>query len=228
MPDLKLFFAPGSCARVPVVVLEELGLPYQWELVRFLKGEHKSPEYRKNNPKGKVPALLIDGHALTENVAIVLHLNHLFPAAGLLPAPENTLDYHRQVADLCFCSATLHPLVTRIRMPHFVAGADMARKVYHAAGKAMDEYFQLVEDRLRTQDWWYGDTWTAMDAYLYWVFWRVEGAKYDVSRYARFVEHARRMEQRPSVQRANEIEAEANQQLEAEGLKFVPPEPPAE
>lgn len=228
MPDLKLFFAPGTCARVPMVVLEELGVPYQWELVRFLKGEHKSPEYKKNNPKGKVPALLIDGQALTENVAIVLHLNHLFPDAGLLPAPENTLDYHRQVADLCFCSATLHPLVTRIRMPHFVAGAEVARKVYDAASKAMDEYFQLVEDRLQKQDWWYGDTWTAMDAYLYWVFWRVEGANYDVSRYPRYTAHARRMEQRPSVQRADEIESEANQQLEAEGLKFVPPELPAE
>lgn len=228
MPELKLFFAPGTCARVPLVTLEELGVPYTWQLVRFMKGEHKSPEYKRNNPKGKVPALLVDGEALTENVAILLHLNHLFPEAGLLPAPENTLDYHRQVADLCFCSATLHPLVTRIRMPHFVAGMELARKVYNAACKAMDEYFQLVEDRLQNQDWWYDNSWTAMDAYLYWVFWRVEGAKYDVSRYPRYVAHARRMEQRPSVQRADEVETEANHQLEAEGLKFVPPDLPAE
>ena len=228
MAELNLFFAPGTCARVPMVVLEELGVPYHWQLVRFMKGEHKSPQYKRNNPQGKVPALVVDGEALTENVAILLYLNHLFPDAGLLPAPENSLAYHRQVADLCFCSATLHPLVTRIRMPHFVAGTDVARRVYSAAGKAMDEYFQLVEDRLQAQDWWYGDNWSAMDAYLYWVFWRVEGAKYDVSRFPCFMAHARRMAQRASVQRTDKNEAEANRQLEAEGLKFVPPELPAE
>jgi len=227
-PELKLFFAPGTCARVPMVTLEELGVPYSRQLVRFRKGEHKSEEYRRHNPKGKVPALIIDGEALTENVAILLHLNLLFPDARLLPKPENPLEYHRQVADLCFCSATLHPLVTRIRMPHFVAGPELARKVYNAACSAMDEYFGLVESRLHHQDWWFGDTWHVMDAYLYWVFWRVDGAGYDVSRYPRFVAHARRMELRPSVQRVNEIEAEANRQLEAEGLKFVPPELPPE
>ena len=44
--------------------------------------------------------------------------------------------------------------------------------------------------------WWYGDVWSAMDAYLYWVFWRVEGAEFPVKEYPLFYDHARRMETR--------------------------------
>lgn len=192
-----------------------------------MKGEHKSPQYKRVNPKGKVPALVIDGEALTENVAILSHLNQLFPAARLMPPVTTPLDAARQIADLCFCSATLHPIVTRIRIPGIFAESSATRSVWEAACKAMREYFQLVEDRLAAGPWWYGDHWSAMDAYLNWVFWRVEGAQFPVDDYPRFSEHAARIRARPSFAKAMEIEAEASAILEAEGLAFRPPPVPA-
>ena len=227
MMDIMLFIAPGSCSRVPTIALAETGQPFETHLVRFMKGEHKSPDYKRFNPKGKVPALVIDGEALTENVAIISYLNQRFPEARLLPATTDPLVQARQIADLCFCSATLHPLVTRIRMPQLFAAPDAVQSVWDKGAAAMREYFQLVEDRLADGEWWYGDHWSAMDAYLYWVFWRVEGANFDVAPYPRFVDHARRMEMRPSVQRALAIEAEATAVLEAEGAIFTPPPSPA-
>ncbi len=223
MSDTILYMAPYTCARVTAIALEEAGVAFDTCLVRFLKGEHKSPEFKRFNPKGKVPALAIDGTVLTENVAILTYLAERFPDARLMPVAATAAERAHQIADLCFCSATLHPLVTRIRMPMFFAGPDNAPVVKHTAEQAMDEYFQLVEDRLADGPWWYGDAWSAMDGYLYWVFWRVEGAGYDVSRYPRFTAHARAMEQRPAVQRAEAREEEAQRQLEAEGVAFVPP-----
>ena len=44
-----------------MIALEEAGIPFDIELIRFTHGEHKSPGFRKVNPKGKVPALAIDG-----------------------------------------------------------------------------------------------------------------------------------------------------------------------
>jgi glutathione S-transferase len=218
-----LHMAPYTCARVTAIALEEAGIEYETKLVRFLKGEHKSPQFREFNPKGKVPALEIDGTVLTENVAILSYLAESFPAAKLLPPAESAADRAHQTADLCFCSSTLHPLVTRIRMPMFFAGPDSVVAVKQMAEQAMDEYFQLVEDRLADGLWWYGDSWSAMDAYLYWIFWRVEGAGYDVSRFSRFTEHARANEQQPTVQRALAREEELQRQLEAEGAAFIPP-----
>jgi glutathione S-transferase len=220
---IVLWMAPYTCARVAAIALEEAGAEFETRLVRFMRGEHKSPEFKRRNPKGKVPALEIDGVTLTENVAILAYLAERFPDAKLLPVADGSVQRAQILADLCFCSSTLHPLVTRIRMPQFFAGPENAVVVKQTAEAAMDEYFQLVEDRLAGAAWWYGDAWSAVDGYLYWVFWRVEGAGYDISRFPRFTAHARAMERRPAVQRALAREEAAQAQLEAEELAFVPP-----
>ena len=209
MSDLCLYFAPGSCSRVTLIALLETGAPFETALVRFMKGEHRTPEFLGLNPKGKVPALIIDGEALTENVAILSLLNQMFPAARLLPPVATALDDARQTADLCFCSATLHPLVTRIVMPGRFAGPEGASKAYELAVEAMRQFFTLVDERLASCDWWYGDSWSVMDAYLSWVFGRVEGAKFPVADYPHWAKHYQRMSARPSFQRALEIEAAA-------------------
>lgn len=227
MTDLTLYFAPGSCSRVPLVALLETGADFDTALVRFMKGEHKSPAYKSLNSMGKVPLLVIDGEALSENVAILSHLNYLFPDAGLLPLTSSPIEAARQTADLCFCSATLHPLVTRIRIPGLFATPEAARSVWDKACEAMREHFQLIETRLADGDWWYGNDWSVMDAYLNWVFWRVEGADFPVADYPRFAEHSQRMQKRPSFQQAMAREAEANATLEAEGLVFKPAPLPA-
>jgi glutathione S-transferase len=218
-----LWMAPFTCARVTAIALEQAGVEFETRLVRFMRGEHKSAEFKARNPKGNVPALEIDEQVFTENVAILSYLAERFPHARLLPRAGTPAQRAHILADLCFCSSTLHPLVTRIRMPMFFAGAENALAVKQIAEAAMDQYFQLVEDRLSAGCWWYGDEWSAMDGYLYWVFWRVEGAGYDVSRFPAFAAHARAMAQRPAVQRALAREEAAQAQLEAEGLAFVPP-----
>lgn len=221
--DTRLYMAPGTCARVPSIALEEAGAEFDTLVVRFMTGEHRSPEFRKLNPKAKVPTLAIDGQVLTENVAIALYLAERFPAAGLLPKATTLPDRTRQVADLSYCAATLHPIVTRIRMPHFFAGKEAAFAVWQNGCEAMQDHFALIEQRLEVGPWWYGDAWSVMDAYLYWIYWRVAGADFDVTPYPRFSDHAERMEQRPAVRRALQREADAQAILEKEGLAFVPP-----
>lgn len=220
MSNIVLYMSPGSCAKVTSIVLEELGLNFKTEVVRFMKGEHKSPAFKQKNPMGKVPALIYDDQALSENVAIISFLNELH--GQLLPETNNVMARAKQLADLCFCSSTLHPLVTRIRMPSFFAGEDNAKTVQDIAMGAMDEFFGLIDKRLDEQQWWYGDEWSAMDAYLYWCFWRVQGAGYHVEKFSHYCDHAKRMEQRPAVKRAIARDNEASKILESEGLLFKP------
>jgi glutathione S-transferase len=225
MSGNKLFMAPGTCARVTCIALEEAGVPFETVVIRFMQGEHKSPAYKTINPVGKVPALVLDGETLTENVAIVSYLNECYPEARLLPEATTRIARAHQLADLCYCASTLHPLVTRIRMSAFFAGDDAAAKVYDIGCKAMTEHFDLIEARLAKGPWWYGEQWSAVDAYLYWIFWRVTGAEFDASPYPLFGAHAARMEERPAVQRALAREAAAQKILEDEGLMFVPKVP---
>ena len=82
---LILYYWPGASSVVPHIVLEEIGAPYERQVVNLAQGEHKSGAYLKINPHGKVPALAVDGLVLTENVAILTYLAKRFPETQLLP-----------------------------------------------------------------------------------------------------------------------------------------------
>ena len=130
MPDLKLFVAPNTCARVPTIALEEIGVSFDTHLVRVAKNEQKSPEFLKLNPKGKVPTLLIDGDPLTENVAILSWLNATYREAGLLPPADGQIETLKQTADLAFFAGTVHPTVTRVAMPlKFIADKELSFEI---------------------------------------------------------------------------------------------------
>lgn len=223
--QILVFSAPGTCSRVPTIALEEVGEEFESRTVRFMSAEHKSEEYKRFNPKGKVPALVFNGETLTENVAIAMYLAGQYPDAELMPQPDSDLERSRQIADLCFCSATLHPIVTRIRVPQMFAGKENAKAVYTAGCKAMQQYFQLIEERLTGGPWWYGEKWSIMDAYLYWGFWRIDGADFETAKYPLYSDHAKRMEARPAVQRALVREDVMTAELEKESLVFTPTKP---
>ena len=66
---IELYYAPNTCALAPYVTLTEAGADFEVRPLNFRKRQNLSPEYLKINPKHKVPALVVDGKILTENVA---------------------------------------------------------------------------------------------------------------------------------------------------------------
>ena len=54
--------------------LEESGLPYQLEKVDLARGAHFGADYKKINPRSRVPAAVIDGTLIVESNAILLTL----------------------------------------------------------------------------------------------------------------------------------------------------------
>lgn len=222
MPDFTLFVAPGSCARVPTIALEEIGVPYETRLIKLPLNEQTSPEFLAINPKGKVPALLVDGVPLTENVAILTWLNKTFPGAGLLPGSTSDFDAAQQVADLAMVSGTLHPIVTRAAMPaKFLPKGGDLDAIRATAIDAMQPLMTMIDTRLSKSPWWYGEEWTILDAYLNWVWWRLAVTGYPGDAFPHVADHAERVHQRPSVVRAMASENAYARAMRAEGL-FVP------
>lgn len=88
---LKFFHAPNTRSTGVLLLLEELGAPYELRLLDIKQGENRRPEYLAINPLGKVPALLHGDALVTEQVAIYIFLADLFPAAGLAPAFSDAL-----------------------------------------------------------------------------------------------------------------------------------------
>ena len=225
LTETTLYFAPHTCARVALTALEQAEASYVLSTVAFVAGDHRKPAFLAVNPKGKVPALAIDGLYLTENVAILDYLAERFPDAALLPPADSPATRAARLADLAWCASTLHPIVTRIRMAPMIAGPDCAAAVWRAACTAMDPNFALIEARLAQGRWWYDAQWSVMDAYLAWIFFRVAGARYDTSRFPAFSAHHAAHHERPAVLRALAREAEVQAELQARGLAFAPPDP---
>lgn len=113
--SLKLYYAPGACSFVPHAALELAGAAFEPVLVKLHKGEQRTPEFLALNPRGQVP-VLVDGDApVTQIVAICLHLDAMFPQAGLLPAQG--MARTRALETLMWMNNTVHPTFTHVFMP---------------------------------------------------------------------------------------------------------------
>lgn len=84
--DLTLHHSPNTRSTGALILLEELGVPYQLHVLNMKAGEQRQPAYLAINPMGKVPALTHGDALVTEQVAVFLYLADLFPQAGLAPA----------------------------------------------------------------------------------------------------------------------------------------------
>jgi glutathione S-transferase len=88
---MKLYYNPQSRAVIAKWMLDECGAKYEIVPIDFEKREHKSPDFLKINPAGKLPALVDGDSKIFEGAAICLYLGDKFPAARLAPgidAPE--------------------------------------------------------------------------------------------------------------------------------------------
>jgi len=81
----KLYYYPGNANLAPHMALEEIGAPYELVLLDRGKNAHKSPDYLKLNPHGRIPTLVDGEMVLYETSAICMHLADLHPEARLAP-----------------------------------------------------------------------------------------------------------------------------------------------
>lgn len=91
MAELTFFHNPISRGRIAHWMLEEVGVPYETKLVRFDRGEHKTPQYLAVNPMGKIPTIKHRDTVITESAAICAYLADAFPAAQLAPPVDSPL-----------------------------------------------------------------------------------------------------------------------------------------
>jgi glutathione S-transferase len=82
---VTLYHSPHTRSTGALILLEELGAPYDLHVLNMKAGEQRQPAYLAVNPMGKVPALRHGDAIITEQVAVYLYLADLFPKAGLAP-----------------------------------------------------------------------------------------------------------------------------------------------
>lgn len=94
MAHLTFYTNPQSRGQIVHWMLEEVGAPYETEILTY-GGTMVEEPYKSINPMMKVPAIKHGGRVVTEVAAICAYLADAFPSAGLAPALDDRADYYR-------------------------------------------------------------------------------------------------------------------------------------
>jgi glutathione S-transferase len=198
---LKLYYAPGGCSVSPHIALREANIPFELHRVDFLRGKKldNGAEFSSINPKGYIPALVLDnGELLTEGAVMVQYIADLKPESKLAP-PAGTFERVRLQEWLNFIATELHkglaPLISKVANDEYK--------------QAMTEKFAsrlaYIEERLAGKQWLMGDTFTVADGYLFYALraWH-SVLKHELS--PELAAYFSRISDRPTVRAALEAE----------------------
>jgi glutathione S-transferase len=167
---IALYYSPGACSLAPHIVLEELGIPYAAVKISTAEGQQRSPEYLKVNPRGRVPALAVDGKVLVENVAILTFLGGGFASRGLWPA--STWDQAQAVSMMAWLADTVHPAFAHIyRAERYVSDPACIEAVKAGGRASFGDCLREIDRLLAGKRWAIGNRFSVVDAYLL-VFYR--------------------------------------------------------
>jgi maleylacetoacetate isomerase len=106
-PILYDYFRSSAAYRVRIA-LNLKGIDYESRQVDLREGEQKEGGYRALNPQGLVPMLEIDGHRLTQSLAILSYLDLRYQNQPLLPASAVERAHVLSMALTVACD--IHPL----------------------------------------------------------------------------------------------------------------------
>ena len=194
---MKLYYAPGACSLSPHIALHEAGL--QHELVKVdlrAKKLENGDDYLKVNPKGQVPALMLDnGELVTEGPVIVQMIADKAAAKNLAPAANSPERYKLQEW-LAYINGELHKNIGPLFNP---ALSDDAKGVFkdRAMGK-----FRYVDGQLAGKDYLMGKQFTVADGYLFVMLAWADRVKLDLSGLSNIATYKARVAARPKVQEA--------------------------
>jgi glutathione S-transferase len=202
---LTLYYSPGASSVIPHITLEEIGAPYECKLINLAKGEHKCDAYLKINPRGKVPALSVDGSVLTENVAILTYLAKHFPDARLLP--QDLSEEAWCISTMAWFASAVHPTFAHIIRPERFASDTAAQlNMKETARKTFWAHCEEINGLLAGKEWMMGAQYTVADPYALFFYDLGARIKLPMPELATYTAFNERMLQRSAVRRVRELE----------------------
>lgn len=129
--------------------------------MEFSKQQHKTPEYLRLNPRGKVPTLKDGGFVVYESLAIMAYLDRKYSYPPLFGASAEETGFIWQ--SICEAESYLAPAGDRVVRPMFFGkGLDQVEQIQEAARSVRRELASLNE-RLGRAKWLVGEQISAAD-----------------------------------------------------------------
>ncbi|NAZ35489.1 glutathione S-transferase family protein [Rubellimicrobium sp. CFH 75288] len=226
-PPLRLHYAPDNASLCVRLALLRAGVPFATVLVDRRARGQDSPAFRAINPHGLIPALETPQGPLFETGAILLWIADRH-GAGLAPAPGEA-DRGLVLSWLFWLSNSLHPALRILFYPDRHVAGDTARLVLRTRER-VGAMLHTLEDRAPDLTAWLGapEGPSVLDCYLCpmlrWLALYPVDARgwFDLARWPRLLDVARRMDDRPETAAAARAEGLGPRPFSAPAL----PDPP--
>ncbi len=202
---MKLMYSPGACSVGIHVLLEEIGKPYEAQLVNLREGGQFKPEFTAVNPKSKVPTLVRDdGSVLTEFPAIAYWLARTNPDKKLLSDDVEAQTRAFEALDYCVSTVHMQGFSRLFRASNYTPNPADEDKVKERGKELVEKGFVVMDKALAGKDYLAGSFSIADSALFYTEFW---GAKrMNMKLPSNCEAHLNRMLARPAVQRVMQQE----------------------
>ena len=206
MADIVFYTNPMSRGRTVRWMLEEVGEPYDTEVLEYASTMKAEP-YLSINPMGKVPAIRHGDRIVTEVAAICCYLADAFPKAGLAPEPADRADYYRWIF---FTSGPVEAAFS-----NRAAGWEPApeRQVMFGYGN-YDLTIDTLEKALTGRDYIAAGRFTAADLFVGAMIGFMLQFKLIEQRPA-FTDYVARITDRPAYRRAREVDDRLTAEMQA-------------
>ena len=198
---MKLYYSAGACSLAAHIALEEAGLKYEAiSAPTKTKVLPDGSDYRKVNPLGYVPYLVLDdGQALRECAIVCQYVADQAPAKKLIPACGSMARYQLQMW-MHFIATELHKGFSPLFNP---AMPDEAKKISLAR---LQDRLKFVDGELAGKTYLMGTDFTVADGYLFTVTNWAKPMAIDLSPYPNLLAWRERVAARPAVQAAMKAE----------------------
>lgn len=206
---LKLYGLNGACSMAPHILLEHLGVDYEFVLCDRTKLE--TPEHLAVNPMAQAPSLETEHGLITESVAIMMYIVENFGEGKVAP-PPGSWQRARMMMMLMFMATQEHPAFGLWLRPFRFHDDEKIQADLKANGeKRFAQCFNRLDGWLEGRDWLIGDGLTPADALAFvHARWGLRVAK-PTTEYPNIWRFAQKMAEQPAVQRAMEQEGVALQ-----------------
>ena len=197
MADIIFYTNPMSRGQIVRWMLEEVGQPYDTELLDYAS-TMKADAYAKINPMMKVPAIVHRGMVVTECAAIIAYLADVFPEADLAPRDDERADYYRW---MFFAAGPIEQAVTNKSMG-FAPSEEQGRMSGYGN---FDLAVNTLADHFAANDYVCGDRFTAADVYVgSQVMWGTQFAT--MPSLQPFLDYGARLSDREAYKRGKDID----------------------
>lgn len=191
---MELFYKPGACSLASHITLRESGKDFSLVGVDLAKKRMENGEdYLQINPKGQVPALLLDDNTLlTEGVAIMQYIADGVSDRQLL-APVGTISRYQTLEWLNYIATELHKGFTPLFRP------DTPEEYKNVVRALLLKKMQYVNESLENNEWICGSRFTIADAYLFTVLRWAYAIKLEMEPFGQITAYMKRVAERPAV-----------------------------